>query len=195
MPIFTPAPPKLPKGATTRSRKNIRAKEVEDKYRPRLHRTVGVFLALKVWTRGFDCIVLSRKELLRFFDMSSTPGDRMEQIKRDVRPWFRGFVTSRPRPNNPTFVNYLFLIRSAENESYFSSGTSLYRRGVKLLVNKVNDNPSAPKTVFFLECVSEGRVPTQEEILSELVLVASGLKAPEVEIQPIAEAKDTVLSR
>ncbi len=166
-----------------RKRKTIRAEEVEDKYRPRLHRTLGVYLALKAWIRGFDCIVLSRKDLLTFFDMKVTPGERMEQIKKDVKPWFRGFVASRPRPNNPTFVNYLFLIRKVMDESYFSSGTSLSSSGVKLLVKNVNssDNPGAPKTVFFRECVSEGRVPTQKEILSELVLVASGLEVPETE--------------
>jgi hypothetical protein len=113
--------------------------------------------------------------------MKVTPRERLEQIRKDEKTWFRGFLASRRRPNNPTFVNYLFLIRREKDESYFSSGTSLSSGGVKLLVNKVNDNPSAPKTVFFRECVSEGRVPTQEEILSELVLVASGLKAPETE--------------
>jgi len=120
----------------------------------------------------------------------------MEQIRKDVEPWFGGFVASRPRPNSSTFVNYLFLVRTQKDESYFSSGTSLSTGGVKLLVNKVNDNPSAPKTVFFRECVSEGRVPTQEDILSELVLVVSGLKAPEIEmIQPIPKAKDIVSPR
>src|SRR5712691_6436617 len=110
--------------------------------------------------------------------MKATPADRMEQIRKDVRPWFQGFVASRPQPNNRTFVNYLFLIRKEKDNSYFSSGTSLSRGGVKLLVKNVNssDNPGAPKTVFFRECVSEGRVPTQEDILSELVLVVSGLK-------------------
>ena len=74
-----------------------------------------------------------------------------------------------------------FLIRREKDESYFSSGTSLSRGGVKLLVKNVNssDNSGAPKTTFFNECVSEGRVPTQEDILSELVLVVSGLEAPE----------------
>jgi hypothetical protein len=167
--------------------KSIGAKEVEDKYRPRLHRTVGVYLALKAWTRGFDCIVLCRRELLSFFEMKVTPRDRMEQIRKDVKPWFGGFVASRPRPNNSTFVNYLFLIRREKDETYFSSGTSLSSRGVKLFVNTVNDKPGAPKTVFFRECVSGGSVPTQEDILFELVLVVSGLKAPEVEtIQPLA---------
>ena len=86
-------------------------------------------------------------------------------------------------------------IRAKEVEDKYRPRLS--RGGIKLLVKNVNssDNPGAPKTAFFSECVSEGRVPTQEEILSDLVLVASGLKAPEVEIQPIAEAKDTVLSR
>jgi hypothetical protein len=38
------------------------------------------------------------------------------------------------------------------------------------------------------ECVSEGRVPTQEDILSELVLVVSGLKGPEVEATPLTKS-------
>jgi hypothetical protein len=176
-------------------RKTIREEEVEDKYRPRLHRTVGVYLALKAWTRGFDCIVLSRKDLFGFFAMKSTPRERLEQIRKDVRPWFRGFVASCPRPNNPTFVNYLFLIRRKKDESYFSSGTALSRNGVKLLIQKVNssDDPGTPKTALFSEFVSEGKVPTQEDILSELVLVVSGLEAPEAKMtQPTAGAKGIV---
>ncbi len=178
--------------------KNIRAEEVEDKYRPRLHRTVGVYLALKAWTRGFDCIVLSRKDLFGFFAMKSTPSERMEQIRKNVRPWFRGFVASCPRPNNPTFVNYLFLIRRKKDESYFSSGTALSPSGVKLLIQIVNssDNPGTPKTALFSKFVSDGKVPTQEDILSELVLVVSGLEAPEAKMtQPSAVTKDSVLAR
>ncbi len=165
MKLTVGTPRQQPKRA--RGEKSIRDKEVEDKFRPRLHRAVGIYLALKAWTRGFDCIVLSREELLGFFDMKNTPQDRMEQIRKDIRPWFQGFVASRPKSNNPTFVKYLFLIRRKEDESHFLRGTSLSNSGVKLLVKKVNssDNPGAPKTAFFRECVSDGRVPTQEEIL------------------------------
>lgn len=159
--------------------KSIREREVEDEYRPRLHRTVGVYLALKAWTFGFACIVLSRRELLSFFGMKSTPRDRIDQIKKDLKPWFHGFIPSRPKPNNPTFVNYLFLIRRENDQSYFSSATALSRSGVKQLVANVNgsNSPGAPKAAFFPECLSGGGVPTQEQILSELVLTVSGLKA------------------
>jgi hypothetical protein len=119
----------------------------------------------------------------------------MEQIRKDLRPWFRGFVASCPRPNNPTFVNYLFLIRRKKDESYFSSGTALLPSGVKLLIQEVNssDNPGRPKTALFREVVSRGKVPTQESILSELVLVVSGLEPPEAEItQPTVGAKGIV---
>lgn len=162
-----------------RKRKNTRAHEVEDNYRPRLHRSVGVYLALEAWTHGIDCIVLSRKNLLEFFDMKVTPGDRMEQIRRDLKPWFQGFIPSCPRLNNQTFVNYLFLVRREKDTSYVKAPLS--RRGVKLLIEQINksDDPKAPKTAFFSQVVSED-VPTQEKLLSELVLLASGLEPPKV---------------
>jgi len=160
--------------------KNIRAHEVEDNYRPRLHRTVGVYLALKAWTHGFDCIVLSRRNLLQFFGMKSTPDDRMEQMGRDLKLWFQGFIPSRPRENNPTFVNYLFLVRREKDTSYFKAPLS--DRGVKLLIEQINKTPNAPKTAFFSQVVNQGSVPTQEKLLSELVLIVSGLRAPEIEM-------------
>jgi hypothetical protein len=160
--------------------KNIRAHEVEDNYRPRLHRAVGVYLSLKAWTHGFDCIVLSRKNLLEFFDMKATPANRMEQIRTDLRPWFQGFILSHNQPNNPTFVNFLFLVRRDKETSYFK--TPLSPKGVKLLIEQINnsDDPRAPKTALFSQVASEGRVPTQEELLSELVLVVSGLVSPKI---------------
>lgn len=166
--------PKRPKQKTTREH------EVEDNYRPRLHRSVGVYLALKAWTHGIDCIVLSRKQLLQFFDMKVTAGYRMSRIKMDLKPWFKGFILSCPRPNNPTFVNFLFLGRREKDTVYFSSPLS--RRGIQLLIEQINksDDSGAPKTAFFSQIASEGGVPTQEKLLSELVLLVSGLEPPQL---------------
>lgn len=163
-----------------RTQKDIRAHEVEDKYRPRLHRTVGVYLALKAWTHGFDCIVLNRNDLLAFFDMKATPGDRMEQIRRDLKPWFQGFIPSCRQPSS-TFVKYLFLVREAKDTLYFDRAPSS-PSGVKMLIEKLNksDDPKAPKTAFFSRVASEGGVSTQEKLLSELVLLVSGLEPPKV---------------
>jgi hypothetical protein len=177
-----------------RKRKTTREHEVEDKYRPRLHRSVGVYLALKAWTHGIDCIVLSRKELLQFFDMKVTTGDRMGRIKMDLKPWFRGFMPSCPRPNNRTFVNFLFLGRRVKDTTYLKA--PLFRKGVQLLIEQLNksDDPGAPKTAFFSQIASEGGVPTQEKLLSELVLLASGLEPPNVK-EAVAKVKEANSNR
>jgi len=161
--------------------KNIRQHEVEEEYRPRLHRTVGAYLALKAWIHDFDCIVLSRNDLEKFFDIKSTPVHRMEQIKRDIKPWFQGFK-SYHRENDRTYVNYLVLLRREEDIAHFSSSIELSDRSARLLIKKVNSSneSKAPKTALFSEVVNEGKVPTQKEILSELVLVVAGLELPEV---------------
>jgi hypothetical protein len=112
--------------------------------------------------------------------MKVTTGDRMGRIKMDLKPWFKGFMPSCPRPNNPTFVNYLFLGRREKDTTYFKAPLS--RRGVQLLIEQINksDDAGAPKTAFFSQIASEGGVPTQEKLLSELVLLVSGLEPPKV---------------
>ena len=98
----------------------------------------------------------------------------------DLKPWFEGFMPSCPRPNNRTFVNYLFLGRRENDTTYFRAPLS--RRGVQLLIEQINksDDPGTPKTAFFSQIASEGGVPTQEKLLSELVLLVSGLEPPKV---------------
>jgi len=103
----------------------------------------------------------------------------MQQIRKDLKPWFKGFIPSCPKGNNPTFVNYLFLARREEDTSYFKTPL-LSLGGVKRLIDEINSNPNAPKAALFSQVVSEGTIPSQEELLSELVLVVSGLESPTV---------------
>jgi hypothetical protein len=98
--------------------------------------------------------------------MKVTTGDRMERIKMDLKPWFKGFMLSCPRPNNRTFVNHLFLGRREKDTAYFK--VPLSTKGIQLLIEQVNksDDPSAPRIALFSQIASEGGVPTQERLLS-----------------------------
>jgi len=66
-----------------KSKATIQQREVR-RYRGRLHRIVSLYLALKAWGTGVNCLVLSRSELLKFFKMDSTPGSRMAEIEKDM---------------------------------------------------------------------------------------------------------------
>lgn len=86
----------------------IRQREIRS-YRLRLHRTVGLYLALKAWRGGVNCIALSRLEVRQFFAMDSTPKKRMGEIQNDLKPWFKGFKPYYRDGNDNTYVQRLFL--------------------------------------------------------------------------------------
>jgi hypothetical protein len=102
--------------------KTIREREIR-KYRLRLHRIISLYLVLKAWYAGVNCIAISRSELLKFFAMDTTPESRMAEIERDMKPWFKGFKPYY-RENNQTYVNWLFVSQSADL-SFLPDGSNL----------------------------------------------------------------------
>ncbi|HEX8652217.1 MAG TPA: hypothetical protein VF708_15355 [Pyrinomonadaceae bacterium] len=158
--------------------KNIREREVEDKYRLRLHRIVAHYLAIRAWCNGFDCIVLSRNNLKKLFDIDSTPEPRIEQIKRDIKPWLKDFQPYYSKyDRKKTHVDYLFLFREKDalpkpEDSYFPDIPAV-RKAIKKINTSIE--PKSPKAVLFSDLIG-GEAPTEEEIISRLTLLAVGLK-------------------
>lgn len=110
----------------------IRQREVRS-YRLRLHRTGGLYLALKSWRGGVNCIALSRPEILQFCVMDSTPRQRMGEIQNDLKPWFKGFKPYYRESDN-SYVQWLFLSQ-VEDISFLPAGSTLSSlAGVKSLI-------------------------------------------------------------
>jgi len=152
-----------------RSPKTIRDREVS-RYRQRLHRITGLYLALKAWQHKADCLVLTRDDVLKFFDMEATPEERMVRIKKDLVLWFSGFHCCYAE-HSKTKVEYLFLSRY-EGERVPRSFTNL--KAVRAFIKGRSDENLGTRTTLFTDLVS--RVPTQEEIVRELSLLVAGLK-------------------
>jgi len=152
----------------------IRKREIR-KYRRRLHRTVALYLALKAWCAGINCIVLSRSELIKFFDMENTPGIRMSEIEKDMKPWFKGFKPYH-RENNNTYVTWLFLLQS-DDTSFLPPGSNLSTSpGVKKLIEGLAGGER--KVILLSEILGETGVPTQRDMITELTLLTAGLMSP-----------------
>lgn len=152
----------------------IREREIRT-HRLRLHRKVSLYLALKAWCAGANCIALSRSELLKFFHMDSTPAERMAEIQKDMKPWFKGF---RPyyRENGNTYVNWLFLTQS-EDISFLPLGSHLSTSpGVKKLIDGLGGG--ATKVALLSELLGDAGVPTEKDMASELTLLSAGLSSP-----------------
>jgi hypothetical protein len=154
----------------------IREREIR-RYRRRLHRIVSLYLALKAWGGGVNCLVLSRSELLRFFNMESTPETRMSEIQKDMKPWFKGFKPYY-REKDRTYVHWLFLSQH-EDLSFLPSGSNLSTSST--VIKRLIDGAETGSTkTGLLSEILEGKVPTQKEMVTELTLLTAGLSSPEV---------------
>lgn len=54
----------------------------------RLHRVLGNYLSIVAWKAGIDCIILERKTLLSFLDLSKMKNVRIDWLKSDLKPLF-----------------------------------------------------------------------------------------------------------
>jgi hypothetical protein len=153
----------------------IREREIR-RYRLRLHRIVSLYLALKAWCAHVNCIVLSRSELLHFFDMESTPAARMAEIQKDMKPWFKGFKPYY-RENNPTYVHWLFLSQS-EDLSFLPPGSNLSTSSG--VVRKLIDGSGSgvTKVALLSDILDDKGIPSQEHMVAELARLTAGLRSP-----------------
>lgn len=158
--------------------KTIREREIR-KYRLRLHRIVSLYLALKAWYAGVNCIVMSRSELLKFFNMDSTPESRMSEIERDMKPWFKGFKCYY-RENNRTYVHWLFLSQF-EDLSFPPAGSNL-STGSAVIKKLIEGSGGGTAKIALLSEILDGRgVPPQKDMVTELTLLTAGLSSPVTE--------------
>src|SRR5688572_30564009 len=54
----------------------------------RRHRLLGSYLALSAWTKGVDCVVIQRDELLGFLELQTMQDTRIAWVKQDIKSLF-----------------------------------------------------------------------------------------------------------
>ena len=152
------------------------------RYRRRLTRTVGLYLAMFAWKAGLDGVVLMLYDVREFFGIYNT-GSRMDQIKEDIARWFK-YQRVYYLGKSPTQVHYLFL-SSSNLEPYLPPGRSLSQSKMpkRSVVQKVLAamDQNAPKLKLFSSLVE---MPKQSDIIADLALFTAGVKAPKLKMVP-----------
>lgn len=54
----------------------------------RSHRILGMFLALRAWHMGVDCVAVNRVSLLRFLELERMRDQRVDWIRDDIKDLF-----------------------------------------------------------------------------------------------------------
>src|SRR5438046_1601842 len=161
---------------------NIHDREIK-RYRLRLTRTVGLYLAMFELKAGLDGVVLMLDDIREFFGIYNT-GSRMTQIVSDIAPWFK-YHKIYYLEKSDTQAHYLFLSGS-ELDSYLPTGRSLSpsklpkRRIVQKVLAEMDTN--APKLKLFASLVEE--MPKQSDIIADLALFTAGVKTPKLKAVP-----------
>lgn len=143
--------------------------------RRRQTRVLALYLSLKAWIYDLECVVVSSDDLRRFFGFDNTTKDRIEQIRKDMKPYFKEHKVYYREGSN-TFVHYLFFLKNADDISRLPSGSHLPLN--KKIVNQLiaGMDTEGPKTALLTTLVDE--VPSESQIISYLAKLASGLQAP-----------------
>lgn len=134
----------------------------------RQHRVIGNYLAMEAWTRGLDCIVLIRSDMESFLGLRRFKSTRVNWLKADLMPWFP-YQEAYFKTGSPSSIHSLFLSRVPISR-HLPSGTMTTDKRIAGIAK------DAPKTKRF--STSSTKVPGEAKILSDLVLLASGLDIP-----------------
>ena len=123
----------------------------------RLHRLLGVYLALWGWKHRVDCIVVSGDELMSFLDLEVVQSKRISQLAYDLAEFF---PEVRPLPSTSAGLKGMLFSRNL-NHARWSS---------RLEVDEV---------VAFLNqagcTASKAVLPSEQEMLSMLSLLIHGV--------------------
>ena len=105
-------------------------------YITRTHRTLAAYLSLFAWTRGLDCVVLDRHEIVRFWGIAKRVEDqRIDWLKEDIKEYFPHLKALYS--NNATKFGSVFLSRKEFPSSSFSESISDKKRAEWLTANGI----------------------------------------------------------
>ncbi len=146
-----------------------------DPHRPfcrRQHRLIAHYLALQAWLRGLECIVLSRADLMRFFDLARFKSARIKWLQADIKPWFphqEGYYKS----SSPSSIHSLFLAR-VPIDPHLPRGSMPTSDRIRRMA------PNSPRTEPFIPFGAVAVAPNEDEILRELTFLTTGLATPTI---------------
>jgi len=135
------------------------------------HRIIGHYLAVQAWNRGLDCIVLNRTDLEFFFGLQRFKSSRVRWLMEDLRPWFP-YQEDYYRTGAKSSIHSLFLSRIPIAD-FLPAGTMTTQERIERMPDR------APKTASFLNDRWLKERPSEAEMLSQLMLLASGVATPE----------------
>lgn len=127
----------------------------------RLHRVLANYLAVVSWKSGNDCIILERKTLLGFLELSKMKNARIDWLKEDLKP--------------------LFPHCHATNSTSSGVYATLYLSRVKIPSDKgVWDAMSTKKRIALLGSIGitagEAELPKEKELIKKMALALAGLE-------------------
>jgi len=128
----------------------------------RQNRLLGNYLAGRAWVLGLDCIALDRPVLETYLDLAKFRETRLEQLRKDLKPWFPFQETFEIRRSK---FGGLFLSR-INLENYLPKGQMTDAERI------ANMPPGSPRAELFSE------IPSEEEMFTEMVMCASGYSEP-----------------
>lgn len=135
------------------------------------HHIIGNYLAVQAWNRGLDCIVLDRADLEFFFGLQRFKGARVRWLMNDLQPWFP-YQEDYYRTGARSSIHSLFLSRVPISEC-LPSGSMTTEQRIGAM------GTGAPKAALFYDLHWLKERPSEAEMLSQLMLLASGVATPE----------------
>ena len=134
------------------------------------HRIIGNYLAVQAWHRGLDCVVLSRHDLEFFFGLKRFKSTRVHWLKEDLRPWFphqKDYYHSKASSS----IHSLFLSRKPIEDFLPVGAMTSQERLLRM-------SATAPKAAMFFDKSWLLNRPSEADMLSQLMLLASGVATP-----------------
>lgn len=127
----------------------------------RNHKSLGMYLAIKAWLKGVDCIAIDRDEIKSHFGIKSLSTQRVAELAADVKDLFPFCVILHPTRNT---VGTVCLSRSKLPFLYEG-----------MIIDPI---------VGMKRITSEGiklvriKLPTPETVVSDLALMTNGFDVP-----------------
>jgi hypothetical protein len=131
---------------------------------------LGHYLSIEAWRRALECITLEREDLEAFLGLERFKDARIQWLQDDLKPWFPHQQIYK-KTKAPSSLHSLFLSRVPIKQHLSNDPMTTRQRVSKM-------SPDAPRTGLFF---GEGGVtirPSEDEIVSRLALLASGLVTP-----------------
>jgi hypothetical protein len=127
----------------------------------RLHRVLGNYLAIVAWKAGIDCIILERKTLLSFLDLSKMKNVRIDWLKEDLKPLFPECHTTNTSSSGVYATLYLSRRKIPADKGVWKAMTTAKR------IEILGTNGIAAAAV---------EIPKEKELIKKMALALAGLE-------------------